>query len=547
MLLYLNSPKVCPTGEKGRGPWHVYANPHKPWLCPVLALARYLLCYPEVLRGGSPLFEGTNQYRRYNTRFANLVSECSAELKNMGFEKADLGTHSCRKGVATMVAAGCTVSPPIVALCIRAGWVLGGVKDKYLFREGAGDQYVGRCASCLDQLTKEFAVSPPYFDFTNLDDATRIIRKAELKTLVKERVPEYENIGAKTRHVLEMCFASICYHHKTLMASSHPQCPLRSSPLFRDIPPTILELACIAYPWNKTNDTPQLTGIPPHILALAEMEELKREIMSLESKIVASLREELDSRGFGSTEFNAERFERSMQQQTNNIVTELLKRTSLTERAILEAREQRDDEFAQFVIVEEDDEDEMEGAEFPTEEARLHHDEERQKRSMANVQARVYTVGFHHGKLNPLPATYQFPFMTPQQLVQNWLLGDREANVPPLKTLRALHVEHVGTFSKKDSTKRNKRPTGPSSWQCMQAYMEVVEKLGKAKGCWKDSNKDWNYVNVNALWTSVGPLLMEKYMAKSNRKKELSWKTVYNKMSKNNDFHSKRNKRQRVS
>jgi len=61
--------------------------------------------------------------------------------------------------------------------------------------------------------------------------------------------------------------------------------------------------------------------------------------MSLESKIVASLREELDSRGFGSTEFNVERFETSMQQQTNNIVTELLKRTNLTERAILEARE----------------------------------------------------------------------------------------------------------------------------------------------------------------------------------------------------------------
>ena len=67
--------------------WHVYANPHEPWLCPVLELARYVLCYQEVLRGGSPLFEGTNQYRRYNTRFANLVSECtSAKLKNMGFD-----------------------------------------------------------------------------------------------------------------------------------------------------------------------------------------------------------------------------------------------------------------------------------------------------------------------------------------------------------------------------------------------------------------------------------------------------------------------------
>ena len=41
------------------------------------------------------------------------MSECSAKLKNMGFEKTDLGTHSCRKGVATMVAAGYTVSPHI--------------------------------------------------------------------------------------------------------------------------------------------------------------------------------------------------------------------------------------------------------------------------------------------------------------------------------------------------------------------------------------------------------------------------------------------------
>ncbi|NIR17287.1 MAG: hypothetical protein GWN86_26585, partial [Desulfobacterales bacterium] len=38
-------------GEEHVGPWHVYANPDKPWLCPVLALARYLLVYPEVLKG----------------------------------------------------------------------------------------------------------------------------------------------------------------------------------------------------------------------------------------------------------------------------------------------------------------------------------------------------------------------------------------------------------------------------------------------------------------------------------------------------------------
>ena len=51
-----------------------------------------------------------------------------------------------------MVAAGCTVSPPIVSMSIRAGWVMGGVKDKYLKRESAGYQYIGRGASVLDHI-----------------------------------------------------------------------------------------------------------------------------------------------------------------------------------------------------------------------------------------------------------------------------------------------------------------------------------------------------------------------------------------------------------
>jgi len=43
-------------GESHVGPWHVYANPHIPWCCPVLSLAMYLFSYPEVLKGDMPLF-----------------------------------------------------------------------------------------------------------------------------------------------------------------------------------------------------------------------------------------------------------------------------------------------------------------------------------------------------------------------------------------------------------------------------------------------------------------------------------------------------------
>lgn len=60
---------------------------------------------------------------------------------------------------------------------------MGGMKDKYIFREKAGDQYVGRCASLLDQLSKEFAVSPPYFDFQSLSEQEKIERKKRLKNI----------------------------------------------------------------------------------------------------------------------------------------------------------------------------------------------------------------------------------------------------------------------------------------------------------------------------------------------------------------------------
>lgn len=155
-------------GEDHVGPWHVYSNPLEPHICPVLSLARYIFTYPEVLSSGSPLFEGRRQYDRYSKIFHEVLTEHWDELHALGVREGDLGTHSCRKGVATMVAAGCTVSPPIVSICIRCGWVMGGVKDRYLKYEAAGDQYVGRCACGLDQLSKEFGISPVYFDFSHI-------------------------------------------------------------------------------------------------------------------------------------------------------------------------------------------------------------------------------------------------------------------------------------------------------------------------------------------------------------------------------------------
>ena len=42
---------------KFTGPWHCHANPEKPYICVVLALAKYFLNFTEVMDNGALLFK----------------------------------------------------------------------------------------------------------------------------------------------------------------------------------------------------------------------------------------------------------------------------------------------------------------------------------------------------------------------------------------------------------------------------------------------------------------------------------------------------------
>ena len=113
--------------------------------------------------------------------FAKLLLKHEDTITGMGVRICELGTHSCCKVVATILDAGCNVSPPIVSICVRLGWVMVGVKYKYLNIESAGYQHVGRCASCLPILSIDFAVSPPYFDFSGIeDDISKVAAKRRI-------------------------------------------------------------------------------------------------------------------------------------------------------------------------------------------------------------------------------------------------------------------------------------------------------------------------------------------------------------------------------
>lgn len=81
-------------------------------------------------------------------------------------QQTHYGTHSIRKGVATFAGSGSTGGPSIASVCLRVGWALGGVQDRYIRYEAAGDQYLGRVVAGLPLNSPSCAVPPPHLETT---------------------------------------------------------------------------------------------------------------------------------------------------------------------------------------------------------------------------------------------------------------------------------------------------------------------------------------------------------------------------------------------
>ena len=128
-----------------------------------MALAKYLLTHPDLLQEGSPLFSGDYQYERFVKIIHKVICENKEEFEKLGVKPGDFGSHSTGKSSINLVYSGCTVSPPMSSIFLRACWIMGNVKDRYIHYEKSGDQFCGRSVTRISYLCKEFAVSPAYF------------------------------------------------------------------------------------------------------------------------------------------------------------------------------------------------------------------------------------------------------------------------------------------------------------------------------------------------------------------------------------------------
>lgn len=230
LLVYMKKTKTDQEGNHGRLPYHCYFNSSQPHLNLGLALGLYLLSNPGIITNPhNKLFPAEHQYNRYASILNKVIESNSEEFARIGVRPGTIGTHSARKGAATYAAGGCTISPSMSAICNRAGWKMGGSRDKYVKYESAGDQFLGRVLCGLNPLVQEFAISPPFFNLCP-EEST------EVENLLMSFVVGGAVVPAVTFEVLHMCFACVVYHHNFLINHLHPNNRFRAHPAMSHLP-----------------------------------------------------------------------------------------------------------------------------------------------------------------------------------------------------------------------------------------------------------------------------------------------------------------------
>ena len=285
--------KLDQAGLTSRDPRHIYANPYDPVVCPIQALSSYLMCYPGVLSSRSgKLFPGTLQKKRFGKNLMANLKRYYHEYQAMGSSPEDLGTHSVRKGAATYCCTGVHPGPPIVSVCLRAGWTLGRVKERYLKYESGGDQLVGRSLTGINPQSAEFSTSPVYFH--SLDDG----QKELLEKLKLHCFPLMTEIFS---HTATMLLASFIHHETWLKGLAQGNSLFLNNPFFSfcHLFPNRKDRVIHTCPWEAhSQERPVYTGIPLHCSILNKLMEVHQMQKDLPESIRRHLKDELDSRQF---------------------------------------------------------------------------------------------------------------------------------------------------------------------------------------------------------------------------------------------------------
>ena len=259
----------------------------------------------------------------------------------MGYDKtSDLGLHSIRKGVATHIAS-LPGGPPPAAVCLCGGWSMGQVKDIYFHQTQGGDEFVGRCVALLNMMNGDFAVSPAFFE----DDVDPIL----IESAVHDVFPQFRSIAGMDQ-VLKMCLTSLMHHCAKVTAFAPDHIAWRNVSMFCNPVEGIMTVK-VVHAW-ETREI-QLTGVPPHVKELVDLDALRRESLQVADKVykkvIGGLKEYLESRGIGGGELTEARIKDMISSATGEYFERLKRKLDLMGRLPGTTIERNDEDGEQEV------------------------------------------------------------------------------------------------------------------------------------------------------------------------------------------------------
>jgi hypothetical protein len=224
------------------------------------------------------LFPGSSQSQsdRASAILKKVLKEKKQEVLSMGYDSiTNIGLNSIWKGVSTYLAS-LPGGPSPAALCPRGGWSMGQVKDIYFHHTQGGDEFTGRCSTLLNMMNGEFASSPAFFDDSVLD--------ANWMTGTLGKVfPNFQSVGGMDR-ILCISLASLIHHQEKVMAFDANHIA-RSIPIFRDLSTIETVFDKIKVVRALDSRLHVVTGVPPHIKELVDLEALRKEHSQLSNKV----------------------------------------------------------------------------------------------------------------------------------------------------------------------------------------------------------------------------------------------------------------------
>ena len=226
---------------------------------------------------------------------------------------------------------------------------------------------------------------------------------------------------------------------------------------------------------------PQLTGIPPHVLVFIEFfkleihyENIIEHVDENPGRTLNLIRDHLDSR------------------ENSNLGINL--------QAML------DDKFSRLS-------DQIERSHRALEE----QEEQRRSGNGESEEEKWTLFSWQDGSTHVLPENFKFPNIKMSEMMELWLLGNKEKKFSPLFAMSSKDMARHGR------TCRNR-------YNEFKFLMEEVERIGRIKNCWKRNDERWDLNLVIKLQDAVREAFMFGQHRSVDRTMQHTWRTIYRKV-----------------